>query len=231
MYNIIRKEGGYLLCDLLHKCIIVWSITPISKRDEVVGDGVGKQRKGLLKHINAIAGVRRLVGIRRDPHKLIVAFLKGYPNCERSSVFGNHPTSRHRRPTARPYHSLYLDTSNDSFAKSKPKTREFVVKFKCYYIQNFENIQRQFVSTDIQVPISQINAKTKEFLVRLKCYDVQNFENIYDSLYIQKVPISQISAKLESSLLLHCKCYYMRNFENMHDSLYLIQTSQNPFLK
>lgn len=196
MYNIIRKEGGYLLCDLLHKCIIVWSITPISKRDEVVGDGVGEQRKGLLKHINAIAGVRRLVvGICRDPHKLLVACLEGYPNCERSSVFGNHPTSRHRRPTARPYHSLYLDTSNDSFAKSKPKTREFVVKFKCYYIQNFENIQRQFVSTDI------------------------------------KVPISQISAKLESSLLLHCKCYYMRNFENMHDSLYLIQTSQNPFLK
>ena len=125
---MIRKEGGYLLCDLLHKCIIVWSTTPISKRDEVVGDGVGEQRKGLLKHINAIAGVRRLVvGIRRDPHKLLVACLEGYPNCERSSVFGNHPTSRHRRPTARPYHSLYLDTSNDTFTKSKPKLEKFVV--------------------------------------------------------------------------------------------------------
>jgi hypothetical protein len=151
MYNMIRKEGGYLLCDLLHKIIIVWSNTPISKRDEVVGDGVGEQRKGLLKHINAIAGVRRLVvGIRRDPHKLLVAYLVGYPNCERSSVFGNHPTSRHRRPTARPYHSLYLHTTDDPFSKSKPKLESLLLNSKCYYIQT-ENIQRQFVSTDIKV--------------------------------------------------------------------------------
>ena len=190
MYNMIRKEGlGYLLCDLLHKCIIVWSTTPISKRDEVVGDGVGEQRKGLLKHINAIAGVRRLVvGICRDPHKLLVACLEGYPNCERSSVFGNHPTSRHRRPTARPYHSLYLHTWNDTFTKSKPKLESL---------------------------LSDSNAITFKTSKIFK-----------DSLYLQTskyYPFPQISAKLESSFLLHCQCYYTRNFENMHDdSIYLI---------
>lgn len=195
---MIRKEGGYLLCNLLHKIIIVWSNIPISKRDEVVGDGVGEQRKGLLKHINAIAGVRRLVvGIRRDPHKLLVSYLVGYPNCERSSVFGNHPTSRHRRPTARPYHSLYLHTSDDPFSKSKPKLESLLLNSKCYYIQNFENIQRQFVSTDIKVPISQISAKLE---ISVSCY-IANYAITRESSRHPKTHFSNEHPIVENSLV------------------------------